>query len=63
MNCPYCDATEGNCVPDVVYINAESCGGGIRKFNCKKCGKVVRAAIAVRVFVLNEQKTDEPSDW
>ena len=63
MECPYCNAKEEKCVPGVVYLNAESYGGGWKNFNCKSCGKTVHAHASVEVRIYNALKTDRESDF
>lgn len=63
MKCPYCNAHEAECVPDVVYKHAESYGGGLRHFECKTCGKVIEAGVRVIVAIDEGCKTDKGSDW
>jgi len=63
MNCPYCDANEIDCVPDVVYAHTERLDSRIIRFTCEKCKKVVQVHTVLRVTLLHEKKTDEPSDW
>lgn len=63
MNCPYCNAEEHTCVPDVVYIHAEQYGEGNCNFKCLRCGKVINANAKVTVTIEDETKTRNESDW
>jgi len=63
LNCPYCNAKEDNCVPDVVYRHAENYGGGMSNFRCLTCKKVIRASVNVCISIKFPEKTNEKSDW
>lgn len=63
MRCPYCNASEEECVPDVVYLNAQSYGSGWKNFSCKSCGKTVYAHADVSVRIVEPSKTDADSDF
>ena len=62
MKCPYCNVDEHCCVPNVVYLNAESYGGGIKSFRCKSCNQIVSACIIVRVGVADAHTVPEGTE-
>lgn len=63
MKCPYCKVNEEDCVPAVVYRNAEGHGGGVVNFHCLACGKVVKVYAMVKIEISQAKKTDDESDW
>jgi len=61
MKCPYCK--KPNFVPNVVTYNAEVYGGGVFRFYCIHCRKVVKIS-AKRVVRFGEaSKTNGDPDW
>ena len=63
QKCPYCKNDLDMCIPDVVYRNAESYGGGQVRFNCLQCNKVIEGFTKVTISIGGIRKTDRESMW
>ena len=61
MKCPYCN--QEDFVPQEVYAASRLYSCCVLKFNCAKCGKVVKAFIKQEPIVVSVDQTHERSDF
>lgn len=60
MKCPYC--SKKLVIPVAVHRHAESFGGGLSRFSCNKCNKVVEVGVTVTIRINFARKTEGDSD-